>query len=163
MLVFSPQVASTLLHGSLSVRYRGRNKSLRASDKVTCLRLYFEAADYHFYPRSRGRPTFKSDLGRIDPYIATCWSYTTNSSKRGRSLDRRTSSRVALIAAEIASLDGHQLEAERVIRRRRTIGAKHGFVQNEGVANQLAAQFHAERQALIHRQSLFKECSDLLS
>src|SRR5580704_12855038 len=53
--------------------------------------------------------------------------------------------RVALVEAEIASLDGRELEAERLYEDAVRSARQHGFVQNEGIANELAARFHAER------------------
>jgi len=53
--------------------------------------------------------------------------------------------RQALVGAEIARLQGRELEAQRLyedaIRRSR----KHGFVQNEALASELAGQFHGAR------------------
>ena len=53
--------------------------------------------------------------------------------------------RVALIEAEIARLDGRELEAEHLYEDAIRSARKHGFVQNEGLANQLAARFNVER------------------
>src|SRR5580704_4676142 len=53
--------------------------------------------------------------------------------------------RMALVEAEIASLDGRELEAERLYEDAVRSARQHGFVQNEGVASELAARFHAER------------------
>jgi PAS domain S-box-containing protein len=50
--------------------------------------------------------------------------------------------RAALIDAEIARLDGRDLDAMRLYEQSIQSARKHGFVQNEGVANELAANFY---------------------
>jgi PAS domain S-box-containing protein len=51
----------------------------------------------------------------------------------------------ALVAAEIARIEGRELEAERLYEVAIRSARDHGFVQNEGLAHELAAQFYAAR------------------
>jgi PAS domain S-box-containing protein len=51
----------------------------------------------------------------------------------------------ALAAAEIARLDGRDSDAMRFYERAVQSARAHGFVQNEGLANELAANFYAAR------------------
>ncbi|MEK1889646.1 MAG: AAA family ATPase, partial [Phyllobacterium sp.] len=53
--------------------------------------------------------------------------------------------RRALIAAEIARIDGKDLEAQKLYEEAVRLARVHGFVHNEGLANELAGQFYAER------------------
>jgi PAS domain S-box-containing protein len=53
--------------------------------------------------------------------------------------------RAALVGAEIARLQGRELDAERLYEEAIRLARDNGFVQNEGLANELAAQFHAAR------------------
>jgi PAS domain S-box-containing protein len=53
--------------------------------------------------------------------------------------------RAALVGAEIARLDGRELEAERLYEQAIRAAREQGFVQNEGLAYELAARFHAAR------------------
>jgi PAS domain S-box-containing protein len=50
-----------------------------------------------------------------------------------------------LISAEIARLEGRELEAERLYEKSIGLARQNGFLQNEGIANELAARFHAAR------------------
>jgi PAS domain S-box-containing protein len=53
--------------------------------------------------------------------------------------------RRALISAEIARIENRSLDAERLYEEAVRLAREHGFVQNEGLANELAARFHAAR------------------
>jgi PAS domain S-box-containing protein len=53
--------------------------------------------------------------------------------------------RAALVEAEIARLEGRVLDAERLYEEAIRSARTYGFVQNEGLGNELAAQFHAGR------------------
>lgn len=54
-------------------------------------------------------------------------------------------SRKALIGAEIARLEGRDLETQRLYEDAVRLARVHGFVQNEAVANELAGYFHFKR------------------
>ena len=51
----------------------------------------------------------------------------------------------ALVGAEIARLEGRDLEAERLYETAIRLARKDGFIQNEALANELAGRFYAER------------------
>src|SRR5205807_4497220 len=53
--------------------------------------------------------------------------------------------RAALVGAEIARLDGRELEAERLYEQAIRAAREQGFVQNEGLAYELASRFYAAR------------------
>jgi PAS domain S-box-containing protein len=53
--------------------------------------------------------------------------------------------RAALVAAEIARLEGRELDAERLYEEAILSAHEHNFVQNEGLANELAARFYGAR------------------
>src|SRR5262249_24367931 len=53
--------------------------------------------------------------------------------------------RAALVGAEIARLEGRELEAVRLYEEAIRLAREHGFIQNEGLANELAARFYAAR------------------
>jgi PAS domain S-box-containing protein len=53
--------------------------------------------------------------------------------------------RASLVGAEIARLEGRDLEAMRLYEQAIRSAREHGFVQNEGLANELAAHFYAVR------------------
>jgi len=51
----------------------------------------------------------------------------------------------ALVSAEIARLDGRDMEAMRLYEQAIQSAREHGFAQEDGLANELAARFYAER------------------
>jgi PAS domain S-box-containing protein len=53
--------------------------------------------------------------------------------------------RHALVAAEVARVEGGELDAERLYEEAIRLAHEHGFIQNEGLANELAARFYAAR------------------
>jgi PAS domain S-box-containing protein len=53
--------------------------------------------------------------------------------------------RRALISAEIARIENRTLDAERLYEEAVRLAREHSFVQNEGLASELAARFHAAR------------------
>jgi PAS domain S-box-containing protein len=53
--------------------------------------------------------------------------------------------RAALVGAEIARLEGRELEAERLYQQAIESAHTNGFIQNEGLAYELAARFYAAR------------------
>jgi PAS domain S-box-containing protein len=53
--------------------------------------------------------------------------------------------RAALVGAELARLEGRELDAERLYEEAIHSAREHGFIQNEGLSNELAAGFYAAR------------------
>jgi PAS domain S-box-containing protein len=53
--------------------------------------------------------------------------------------------RAALVGAEVARIEGRELEAERLYERAIQSARTNGFVNNEAIANEVAARFHASR------------------
>jgi signal transduction histidine kinase/GAF domain-containing protein/CheY-like chemotaxis protein len=53
--------------------------------------------------------------------------------------------RTALVSAEIARIEGRHLDAERLYEEAIRLAREHGFIQNEGIAGELAARFYAAR------------------
>ena len=53
--------------------------------------------------------------------------------------------RAALVAAEIARIEGRELDAERLYEMAIQSARKHGFVQNEAIAHEVAARFYSAR------------------
>jgi PAS domain S-box-containing protein len=51
----------------------------------------------------------------------------------------------ALVSAEIARLEGRELDAMRLYEEAIMLAREHGFVQNEGLAHEVAARFYAAR------------------
>jgi len=107
--------------------------------------LFFEAADYHFYG-ALSRAACASSAGvdrqehldalaahqeRLDAWAANC--------------PENFESRAALVAAELARLEGRDLDAMRRYEQAIESACANGFVQVEALASELAAGFYATR------------------
>src|SRR5205814_5380969 len=55
------------------------------------------------------------------------------------------SDKYTLVAAEIARLEGQDIEAMRFYEEAIRLAREHGFIQNEGIAHELAARFYGAR------------------
>ena len=106
----------------------------------------FELAEYHFYAalaragrcdmaaaeeRPRHLKSLAEHLKQIAIWADNCPVTFAN--------------RAALVGAEIARLEGRELDAERLYEEAIRFAREQGFIQNEGLANELAANFYAAR------------------
>ena len=109
-------------------------------------RSFVEAADYHFYSALTRAALCDSDDdeegGRnFDALLQhhrqlTVWA---------ENCPETFANRAALVSAEIARLEGRDLDAMRLYDEAIRSAREHGFVQNEGLANEVAARFYAAR------------------
>ena len=106
----------------------------------------FELAEYHFYgaltraavcdsaipdQRQQHLEALSAHHGRIEGWARNC--------------PENFADRAALLGAEIARLEGRALDAEHLYEEAIQLAREHGFVQNEGIANELAARFYMAR------------------
>jgi len=106
----------------------------------------FEVAEYQFY----------SALS----HAASCDAATVDQRRRHRealadhyrelevcaeNCPENFENRAAVVSAEIARIEGRELEAEHLYEQAIRSAHAHGFVQNEALANELAARFYAAR------------------
>jgi PAS domain S-box-containing protein len=107
---------------------------------------FFEFAEYHFYaalaraaccdlPSPASHATHFQALLLHHRQIAA-WA---------ENCPANFENRAALVAAEIARLEGRELEAMRLYERAIGSAREHGFIQNEALAYELAARFYAAR------------------
>ena len=110
------------------------------------LRAYFEVVDYHFFgalahaaacdaasagERRQHLEALAAHHGQIAAWTANCPENFAN--------------RAALVGAEVARLEGRDLDAMRLYEEGILLAREHGFIQNEGIGNELAGRFHAAR------------------
>ncbi|MFY9957454.1 GAF domain-containing protein, partial [Bradyrhizobium sp.] len=106
----------------------------------------FELAEYHFYAalaraahcdmaaaeeRPQHLEALASHLRQIAVWADNCPATFVN--------------RAALVGAELARLEQRELDAERLYEEAIRSAREHGFVQNEGLAYEVAARFYAGR------------------
>ena len=107
---------------------------------------FFPVADFHFYgalsrashhdaatpeQQKLDRDALAAHKRQIDAWAEAC--------------RENFGDRAALVAAEVARIEGHDLEAMRYYEDAIKLAREHGFIQNEGIACEIAAKFYAGR------------------
>ena len=107
---------------------------------------FFETAEYEFYGGLARAGFCHSIPSEEQP------QHRTALSAHHRQLEiwathcpENFASRAALVGAEIARIDGRVVDAEQLYEQAIRSAREHGFVQNEGLAYELAARFYAAR------------------
>ncbi|MEA2626448.1 MAG: hypothetical protein QOD06_2493 [Candidatus Binatota bacterium] len=107
---------------------------------------FWEVAEYHFHAalvraiscdgappaeNARHHEALVAHHGRIAAWARHC--------------PENFADRAALVGAELARVEGRELEAERLYEDAIRLARGYGFIQNEALASELAARFHAAR------------------
>ena len=113
----------------------------------------FERAEYHFYAAlaraaicsgaSAAEQAQHLEALAVDYRLLQEWA---------DNCPENFANRAALVAAEIARLEGRELDAERLYEQAIRSARANGFIHNEALANELAARFYAARgfEAIAH-------------
>jgi PAS domain S-box-containing protein len=120
--------------------------SAKAQELLWTTTSLLEAAEYHFYAALARAAACDSVLA--DPRREHFYALLTHHwqiAAWAENCPENFADRAALIAAEIARLEGRVLDAERLYEEAIRLAREHGFIQNEGLANELAARFYAAR------------------
>jgi PAS domain S-box-containing protein len=106
----------------------------------------FEEADYHFYAAlaTAAAPDSATADERRE-HSAALAEHHKRLSLWAEHCPENFANRAALVGGEIARLEGRALEAERLYEQAIRSACEHGFLQNEGLAYELAARFYAAR------------------
>jgi PAS domain S-box-containing protein len=122
------------------------NASLRAQPLLWTSASHFEIAEFCFYaalshaacwdaaPSDRKQQHFEALAAQhrqLEIWAANCPQNFEN--------------RAALVGAEIARLEGRELDAERLYEQAISSAQANGFVHNEALANELASRYYAAR------------------
>ena len=106
----------------------------------------FEHAEYHFYAAlARGARCDETAVEERPKHLEALVAHHQRLMVWAHHCPATFTSRAALAAAEIARLERRELDAMRLYEEAIRSAREHGFVQNEGLANELAARFYASR------------------
>jgi PAS domain S-box-containing protein len=106
----------------------------------------FELAEYHFYAAiARAAACGRGAAEERPSHLEVLAGHHQLLELWAKSCPATFANRAALVGAEIARLNGQPLNAERLYEEAIRSAREHGFVQNEGLANELAANFYAAR------------------
>jgi predicted ATPase/signal transduction histidine kinase/CheY-like chemotaxis protein len=107
---------------------------------------FFEVAEYHFYAAlARAAHCGAISTEQRSPHREALDAHHRQLEIWAHHCPENFGTRHALISAEIARLEGRELDAERLYEESIQLARKNGFVHNEGIASELAARFYAAR------------------
>ncbi|CAM2154810.1 two-component system, LuxR family, sensor kinase FixL [Pararobbsia alpina] len=118
----------------------------KAEPILWTLRSFFDTAEYHFYGALARAGAFDTAIGldRLEHREALSGHHAQLAIWAQHCPDN-FENRVALARAEIARIDGHDMEAMPLYEQAIRSAHAHGFIHNEAVANELAGKFYLSR------------------
>jgi PAS domain S-box-containing protein len=106
----------------------------------------FELAEYHFYGAlARAAYCDSTSPEERCQHLEALAAHHRQLAVWAENCPTTFANRVALVGAEIARLEGRELDAMRLYEEAIRLSREHGFVQNEGLAHEHAARFSAAR------------------
>ncbi|HMJ41235.1 MAG TPA: PAS domain S-box protein [Pseudolabrys sp.] len=106
----------------------------------------FELAEYHFYAAlARAAHCGMAAAEERPQHLAALASHLKQIAVWANNCPATFANRAALVGAELARLEQRELDAERLYEEAIHSAREHGFVQNEGLAHEVAARFYAAR------------------
>jgi predicted ATPase/signal transduction histidine kinase/GAF domain-containing protein len=107
---------------------------------------FFEMAEYHFFSALclAAYVEFEKPEGR-QQHLVSLAAHHKQTEVWAKQCPENFENRAAILGAELARLEGRELEAERLYERAIHSARTNGFLNNEALANELAARFHAAR------------------
>ena len=107
---------------------------------------YFEAAEYHFYSAlARAGAFYRASEGARHGHFEALANHHRQLAIWAENCPENFENRAALVGAEIARIEGRDLEAMRLYERAVRSAHANGFVHNEAVANELAGRYYLAR------------------
>jgi predicted ATPase/signal transduction histidine kinase/GAF domain-containing protein len=105
-----------------------------------------EEADYHFYAAlAKAAASDSATPDERREHFGALAEHHKRLALWAETCSENFADRAALVGAEIARLESRELEAERLYEQSIRSAREYGFVQNEGLAHEVAAQFYAAR------------------
>jgi PAS domain S-box-containing protein len=106
----------------------------------------FDLAEFHFYAAlTHAALSVASSVDEISRHLDTIVSHHRELTRWAEGCPENFKDRAALVGAEIARLEGRELDAERLYEDAIRWARASGFVHNEGLAQETAARFYAAR------------------
>jgi PAS domain S-box-containing protein len=103
---------------------------------------FFEVAEYHFYGAlARAARCDTASAGERRRHLEALADHHRQLLVWAKNCPENFSNRAALVAAEIARLEGRDLDAMRLYEQAIQSAREQGFAQNEGLAHEAAARF----------------------
>jgi len=120
--------------------------SLRAQRLLWAVPSNFETAEYHFYRALSHAASWESaSADQQQQHLEALAAHRQQLEIWAESCPENFENRVALVSAEIARIEGRELDAERLYEQAICSARANGFVHNEALADELAGRFYAAR------------------
>src|SRR5215469_9602082 len=120
--------------------------SLRAQRLLWTSPSFFETTEYHFYGAlSRAACCDSAFPDRHRQHFEALVAHHRQLEAWAENCPQNFENRTALVGAEIARIQGRELDAERLYEQAIRSAHANGFVHNEALTNELAARFYAAR------------------
>jgi len=120
--------------------------SLNAGRLLWTSHSFFEVAEYHFYGALARAAAFDSaSEGSRQQHFEALADHHRQLAIWADNCPENFENRAALVRAEIARIEGRELEAMRLYEQAIRSAGDHGFVHNEAVAYEAAARFYHTR------------------
>ncbi len=124
-------------------------EALAAADKATALlwssTAHFPLIDYYYYTALTIAALYEDTSADAQPRWRELLGLGDQLREWSDNYQPTFADKHALVAAEIARIEGRDLEAMRLYQQAIRSAHEHGFVQNEGLAYEVAARFYAAR------------------
>ena len=122
------------------------NAASRAQSLLWKARYAVEAAEYAFYAAlSLAAICDAATPDQCQQHIAGLAAHHRQLEIWTENCPENFEDRAALVGAEIARIEGRELDAERLYEQAIRSARANGFIHNEALANELASRFHAAR------------------
>jgi PAS domain S-box-containing protein len=120
--------------------------SLKAEPLLWMTLSFFEWTEAQLYGALNRAALCDTALpGEREQHVEALRAHHRLLAERTKSCPENFANRELLVRAEIARVEGRELDAERLYEAAIESAGDNGFVQNEALANELAARFHAAR------------------
>jgi predicted ATPase/signal transduction histidine kinase/ActR/RegA family two-component response regulator len=107
---------------------------------------FFEVAEYRFYAAlTRAAYCNATSADQHSVHLEALAAHHRQLETWAQHCPENFGNCTALIRAEIARIEGRHLDAERLYEESIRLARENGFIQNEGIAGELAARFYAAR------------------
>ncbi|HLN49927.1 MAG TPA: hypothetical protein VK251_10510, partial [Steroidobacteraceae bacterium] len=104
--------------------------------------LLYQVADLHFFSALAHAAVCDTAAGQREQHLAALAAHHRQLQVWAENSPDNFANRAMLVAAEIARLEGRELDAERLYEQAIRSARAHGFIHNEALANELASRFH---------------------
>jgi PAS domain S-box-containing protein len=122
------------------------HESLRAQQLLWTCPSQFETAEFHFYGAlSQAASLDPASPEQKEEHFEALAAHHRQLEVWAENCPENFENRAALVGAEIARLEGRELDAERLYERAIHSAHANGFVHNEALANEVAARFYLTR------------------